>query len=183
MKAHDSPPQTTADGAPRRAREEGAVFLEIALMLPLLLTLLLGITTSGMAINTTNSLNNAAREAARFGATLSNDNIILWLNQVADVAIDSASGELADGSQGRYVCVAFVYPDGTSGSGEETARLVIDEAGTKTIILGQSCYPDDRPEDERRVQVLLEREADLQFVFFDSTVTLEGQTTVVFEEL
>lgn len=169
---------TRPEAGQRLDCESGAAFLEFAVMLPLLLALLLGVTTSGMAINSTNSINNAARESARFGATLPNDNLTLWLNEVADLAIDAASGELDDGKPGRYVCVAFVHP-----AGPTSARLEVDAAGTRTLTADSDCFPDGRPNDERRVQVLLEREAELQFVFFDSTVTLDGQTTAVFEEL
>ncbi len=76
--------------------ERGAALLEFAMVLPLLLTLLLGLVSSGTALNRSNSLNNAARESARFGATLPADNLTFWLNKVADVAIDSATGDLDD---------------------------------------------------------------------------------------
>ena len=94
-------------------RERGAALLEFAVVLPIMLSLLLGIVTSGTALNRSNSINNAARESARFGATLPADNLTWWLNKVAEVAIDSATGDLEDGSPGRYVCVAYVYPNGT----------------------------------------------------------------------
>jgi hypothetical protein len=179
--------------SPLKRHEEGAALLEFAVVLPILLALLLGIVTSGTALNSNNSMNNAARESARFGATLPADNLTWWLNKVAEVAVDSATGELEAGSDGRYICVAYVHPNGTapssSGFGEteptmgtdHTVRLEIDEDGVKTISIGQSCYSDGRPSDERRVQVLVERDADLEFVFFERTVTLNGQSTARFE--
>ena len=177
----------------RRNREKGAALLEFAVVLPVLLSLMLGIVTSGSALNSSNSINNAARESARFGATLPADDLTWWLNKVADVAIESATGDLELGSPGRYVCVAYVYPDGAIATviidGEpvpvmgtdHTARIEIDTAGTKTISAGEACYADSRPSGERRVQVLAERDSDLQFVFFDRTVTLDGQSTARFE--
>ncbi|MDX1449155.1 MAG: TadE/TadG family type IV pilus assembly protein, partial [Acidimicrobiia bacterium] len=167
-------------------REEGTALLEFAVVLPILLSLLLGIVTSGSALNSSNSINNAARESARFGATLPADNLTWWLNKVADVAIESATGDLDDGNDGRYVCVAFVYPAGTvpedsSVGTDHTAKIEINEAGVKKVTTGSACYTDGRPNSERRVQVLAERSADLEFVFFDRTVTLDGQSTARFE--
>ena len=162
-------------------------------MLPVLLALLLGIVTSGSALNSSNSINNAARESARFGATLPADDLTWWLNKVSDVAIESATGDLEAGRPGRYVCVAYVYPAGTAPVAHDdddpvpligtdhTVRIEINSAGMKKIGIGQACYSDGRPNDERRVQVLVERDADLQFVFFDRTVTLDGQSTARFE--
>jgi len=179
--------------SPQRENERGAALLEFAVVLPVLLSLMMGIVTSGSALNSSNSINNAARESARFGATFPAENLTFWLNTVADVAIDSATGDLDDGSPGRYVCVAYVYPDGivppvvddgvkvpVVGT-DHTIRIEIDEDGTRTVAPGQTCYSDGRPHDERRVQILAERDAYLQFVFFDRTVTLDGQSTARFE--
>lgn len=168
------------------ARQRGSALIEFAVVLPILLALLVGIVTSGAALNRSNSLNNAARETARFGATLPADNLTWWLNEVADVAVDSATGDLADGTDGRYVCVAFVYPDGTvpadSSIGEDhTVRLEVDSAGTKSITTGAACYSDGRPGEERRVQVVAERNTDLEFFFFDRTVLLDGVSTARYE--
>ena len=89
--------------------------------------------------------------------------------------------------------MAYVYPDGIVPTvvddgvkvpvvgTDHTIRIEIDEDGTRTIAPGQTCYSDGRPHDERRVQILAERDAYLQFVFFDRTVTLDGQSTARFE--
>lgn len=166
--------------------ERGAAFLEFAVVLPVLLMLLLGIVSSGSAIDTNNKMNSAAREASRVAATLPADNLVLWLDQVAEMAITSASGEMDDGIPGRYVCVAYVYPEGPLPGGssvgtDHTVRLVVNESGTKKITTGAACYSDGLPTDERRVQVMIERVADLQFVLFDRKVTLDGESTTRFD--
>ncbi len=168
------------------ASERGAALLEFALVLPVLLALLVGIVTSGAALNRSNSLNNAARESARFGATLPADDLTWWLNKVADVAIGAATGDLADGTDGRYVCAAFVYPDGTvpadsSVGDDHTVRLEVNPDGTRTITTGATCHSDGRPDNERRVQVLVERDTSLEFFFFGRTVTLDGLSTARYE--
>jgi Flp pilus assembly protein TadG len=53
----------------RRLRERGAVAVEMALVLPLLVMLLLGTVTAGIAYSNSIGLTNAVREGARFGAT------------------------------------------------------------------------------------------------------------------
>ncbi len=173
-------------GGRQRKDEQGAALLEFVVVLPVLMAILMGIVTSGSALNRSNAINNAARESARFGATLPADNLTLWLNKVSEVAIGSATGDLDDGAPGRWVCISYVYPDGVVPGGgsmgtDHTARLVINEAGTKKIDTGESCYSDGRPSGERRVQVLLKRDVDLEFMFFDSTVTLDGESTARFE--
>jgi Flp pilus assembly protein TadG len=175
-------------------KERGAALLEIAFVLPLMLTLLLGLVSSGIALNRSNSLNNAARESARFGATLPAENLTFWLNKVADVAIDSATGDLDNGTDGRYVCVAYVYPAGSVPSsgdddpvytvGEDhTVRLVVNSEGVKSVAAGKSCYTDGRPHDERRVQVFVERATDFNLLFWDRVVTLDGQSTARYERI
>jgi Flp pilus assembly protein TadG len=51
-------------------RERGAALIEAALVLPILLLLTMGIWSTARAWNLNNTLEHAAREAARFGATI-----------------------------------------------------------------------------------------------------------------
>jgi hypothetical protein len=167
--------------ARRLLGEQGAQLVEFALVLPLLLTLLLGIITGGIAFSRSIAVDNAAREAARYAATLPVDtDMSTWLNDVADVAIRSATGDMDIGEQGREICVAYVYPAGSDPT-DQTTRIFINAAGARVVTVGSSCYGDGRPNDERRVQVLLERESDLVLALWDRTLTLEGESTVRFE--
>lgn len=171
---------------PRRALhadEQGAQLVEFAFVLPVLMMLLMGIVTGGVAFNRGISVENAARETARYAATLPVDgDITAWLNDVADVAIGSATGDLDDGEQGRQVCVAYVYPDGTEAN-DQTTRLLVDAAGSRTVTTAQTCFSDGRPDDERRVQVRLERQSDLILVFWGRTLTVSGESTTRFERV
>lgn len=161
--------------------ERGAQLVEFALVLPVLLTLLLGIITGGIALSRNIAVDDAARESARYGATLPVDtDMNTWLNDVADVAIRSATGSLDDGEQGRHVCVAYVFPDGTD-SNDQTTRIDIDTAGNRVITTGNSCFSDGRPTDERRVQVQLTRQSELILVFWGRTLSLVGESTARFE--
>ncbi len=52
----------------RRRNERGAAVVEFALVMPLLLTILFGLITTGMAFSDHLSATNATREGARYGA-------------------------------------------------------------------------------------------------------------------
>ncbi len=161
--------------------QRGASMVEFALALPLLVSLLLGTVTGALSFSSSLSLNNAARETARFGATLPVDpDIDTWLNAVADISISSATGDLDDGVQGRSVCVAFVHPEGTT-PGDSTTMLTIDDVGTRTITTGATCFADGRPTSERRVQVRLERDTEINALFFSKTITLTRDASIRFE--
>ncbi len=161
--------------------EQGATLLEFALIAPLLFALLLGVMTAGLAYSADIALNGAVREAARFGATLPvNGDMSAWLNDVGDVTVAAATGDLDDGEDGRFVCVSYTYPDGTL-AGDRTARLTIAEDGTRVETVGASCYADGRPDDERRIQVQAVRNADIQAVIYTQTVALTAEFVVLYE--
>ena len=171
---------------PRRRRgssdadERGAALVEFVLVLPLLLMLLLGIVTGGLTYSRRLSIENATREAARYGATLAVDSgLDPWLNAVATVVVGASTGDLDVGVPGRTICVAYVHPAG-SDPADQTASLMIDPMGVR--VLGASpCYADGRPGDERRVQVEVQRDSELDALLVARTLTLSARSTNRFE--
>jgi len=160
--------------------ERGAQLIEFALILPILLSFLFGIVTGGVAFSHNLSIDNAARETGRYAATLPVDGDLTgWLSQVADVAISTGTGTLDDGEPGRRVCVAYVYPDGTLAQ-DQTMSIVEDVNGTRAYDT-VPCLADGRPADERRIQVVLERDTDLIVFYFTRTIGLSGQSVARFE--
>lgn len=154
--------------------------VEFALVLPVLMAFLLGTVTVGTAYDRNISMNNAARESSRFGAVRSVESDLTdWLETVADVAVGSATGDLDSGVAGQFVCVAYVYPDGTSAD-DRTVRLV-EQSGARVVQTGQSCFADGRPSDERRVQVQLSRDTEVEAVIFSQTITLNANSVTRFE--
>ena len=154
--------------------------MEFALVVPVLAALLLGTVTAGLAYNRNNSLNNASREAARYGATLPvGSDLTTWLNTVADVARESASGDLDPAVSGQQLCVAYVHPAGTTAD-DRTTRL-IEVAGSRTVGVGSPCFNDGRPGTERRVQVEMSRTTRLDAVFHSTTLTLTAESVTLFE--
>lgn len=162
--------------------ERGALLVEFALLAPLLIMLLLGTITMGMDYNRSISLNNSAREAARYGATLPIEGDLQgWLNSIADVARDASAGDLAAGAPGQRICVAYVYPDGTE-THDRTMRLV-ETAGARQLLAGGTCFNDGRGPDERRVQITVERDMQATTGLWSSSGDLTAQSVVRFERV
>lgn len=166
-------------------RERGASLVEFALVLPVFMALVLGMFTGGIAYNRKISLTNAAREASRYGATLPvSGNLTTWATAVADVTQDNATGDLDSGVAGRSICVAYVHPDGTTAgtANDQNFRLLRTSGSDATSNgLSATCFADGRASSERRVQVLVQRNSDLETLFFTWTLTLTGRSVTRFE--
>lgn len=94
----------------RHRDERGAALVEFALLLPLLMCLILGMVTGGMAWNRKISMTNAVREGSRFGATLTPATMTAagW-NAAAD-KIRARVVEIAtDDLQPADICVQYVH--------------------------------------------------------------------------
>lgn len=170
-------------GFPARTVEvdSGAALVESALILMLLSALLVGTVTSALAYGRSTSLQTAVREASRFGATLPVEaDLDGWLADVLAVARAAAVGDLDAGVEGQRICVAYVYPDGTDVN-DRTKRLTESLGVTGTPETGLDCYADGRPDNERRVQVAVERQSTIQAVFFSVDVTLDAPAAARYE--
>jgi Flp pilus assembly protein TadG len=132
-----------------RRSDRGAALVEAAIVMPLLLMLTVGIWTTARAWNIHNVLDQAVREAARFGATSDpfspSDVTNVWSD-----ALTSSSVNPADVT----ACVAFIGPDAP-------------------------CFADSAS--GNRVQVDLTIDADLDFVFWSRTVTLDAKAVSRYE--
>jgi hypothetical protein len=140
----------------------------------LLVSLLLGTVTAGIAYGQAHALQTTAREGSRFGATLPvTGTLDGWLTTVRDVAKAAAISNLDSGVPGQYICVAMVHPDGT------TRRLV--ETGGTDSFADAECFSDGRPSQEQRVQVEVQRITNINAAFFSTDVSLEGSAAARFE--
>lgn len=172
-----------SETCPRRSRDKGAALIELAFALPLVIMLIVGMVSAGIAYNHQLSLTHAAREGGRYAATLPVTNFANmgdWLTEVIDQTVIDATGSLDAGVPGRYVCVAYVHPDGVVAS-DQTARLILDSSGLGTVQIGQDCLTDGRPTSERRVQVVTGRETNFNVVFFSTRVDLDSEAVNRFE--
>lgn len=164
----------------RTNRERGSALVEAALVTPVLVMLLLGTVTSALAYGQSTSLQTAAREASRFGASLPvNGNLNGWLGDVLAVAKAAGNRDLVADVPGQYICVAYVYPSGTAAN-DRTTRL-IQSAGVTGAPTAATCFDDGRPASERRVQVVTGRTATIQAVMFSVDMNLSSPSASRFE--
>jgi Flp pilus assembly protein TadG len=163
--------------------ERGAVLVEAAFITMMLLSLLVGTVTAGVAFSQKTSLQTAAREATRFGATLPvNGDMTAWLNRVLEVAKSAGGNDLAATIPGQQICIAYVYPKGSAASDRNTR--IIQSGGTTgspTSGAGAVCFDDGRPDDERRVQVVTNRTSTIQAAVFSVDVDLSSTSSARFE--
>ena len=109
--------------AGNRNRRRGAALVEMALVLPVFLTIVLGIIEFGRAMTISNLLANAAREGARLAVTAGTTNtevtnaVKTFMNSATGVAagdvtvtitVTAASGNPDPGNNAMYTIVKFV---------------------------------------------------------------------------
>jgi Flp pilus assembly protein TadG len=170
-------------------RESGVALVEFALVVPLLAMFLLGIITSGSAYSQRISLSNAAREGSRYGASLSvssasGGTMNGWLQDVATAAQQAATGDAEPGAAGRRICVAYMYPNGSTSTDQTTMLVRTDSGDTfSNPAANAACFTggDGRPVSERRVQVTVERTATIEALVYSRTVTLTGKAVTMYE--
>jgi hypothetical protein len=157
--------------------ERGAAMVELALSISILLMLLVGTITAALAFSANNSVENAAREGSRYGATLPIDSISFatWAGDVRTVTRAAAQGDLDTTVPGQFICVALV-----DGVGGVTDQWLTDTGGVVATGNGE-CFSDGRPDGELRVQVVTEREATIQAVLFSMDVTISAPAGARYE--
>jgi Flp pilus assembly protein TadG len=157
--------------------DRGAAAVEFALLFPLFLIVVFGIINFGFAFNQKINLTQAAREASRFGATLSlkasaannTGTVDTWLAKVRDVAVSAGGADLAASRPGRYVCVAYV-------TAAQTKSLTV---GTGGPAASQRCYNDNRTDD--RVQVVLRSDTAIDLPLVPAPNVIGSESVTRFE--
>ena len=118
----------------REARtESGAVAVEFALVVPVLLLVLFGIVDFGLMINRDSLVNNSAREAARRGTLVPEHGAI---EEVAESVLESLPGDVA-------VIVTCEKPDGTGCTVPDTDAGVAGNIATGDAIIVEVEYEHD----------------------------------------
>lgn len=133
---------TAGHSRTRACRERGAVAVEFALVLPLLVMLLLGITTAGLSYSRAIGLTNAVREGARFGATADATNGNQW---AADVIARVRATQFDDPSNEATVCAQLWIKGGTTPTAGACnvgdAPVSVLNAGSVPPILSSASLP------------------------------------------
>jgi TadE-like protein len=160
---------------PRRSRaaDGGAAAVEFALLVPVFFVLVFGMISAGVAFSRQSNLTQAAREASRYGSTLSfqgaGGSLDLWLGRVAGAA-QAAAGPATEAMGGwEYSCVAYVGPG-----------LQLRQEGTELPEPG-TCLPPDSALGPAYVQVVLRRDTTFNALVFSPTITLTGSSVSPFE--
>ncbi len=166
---------------PRRRQgddERGAALVEFALILPILVIITFGMISAGMAYNHKMDMTYAAREGARYAATLPLTQCTgspnpcgtsTWAQLIRSVVVERAGGDVTAAD----VCVAMV-----NGS---TATATTPTSSYSTG--GNVCFPESGGDTGNRVQVKITKSDDqIDGVFFKIPVTLTSQATSKFEE-
>jgi Flp pilus assembly protein TadG len=154
--------------------------VEFALILPLVLMLAFGMVTAGLTYNHKIDLTHAAREGARYGATLAQLQCAgspnpcgtkTWAQVVQSVVVERAFGDVT----AAQVCVSLVTgnPGAVLASGFSVNSPNPD--GT--------CYSDGNGDAGKRVQVAITKTGDkIDGIMFKLPVTLTSQATAKFEQ-
>ncbi len=160
-----------------RRQDTGAALVEFALVLPVFMALVLGMFSGGLAYEHKQEVTNAAREAARFGATLALDQCVpstqcggeSWAQLVQSIAVERSNGTL-DAAQ---VCAALV-------SGPGTDPVAYDS--THTTAGGTApCFTDNSADTGYRVQVSVSRGDEILALFFAVHVNVGSSAVAKYE--
>jgi len=170
--------------------EHGASAVEFAIIAPLFFMITFGAITGSLAYQQRSEITAAAREGARYGATLDPDQVITgcagstgacWALHIRQVTITRAFGNLDDGISGRAICVALVEGNPPT----LVSDFISDLEGVRPG--GQDeCYNDTvgitgGADPGRRVQVVARRNGNLNAVLFQMTLSLESATSAQHE--
>lgn len=169
---HPEPPApATRPGRRSRARsgrsERGSAALEFALVVPVLIMLLLGIVTAGIAYSRGIGLTDAVRQSARFGATGDATVPTTW---AADVIARERTTQIDDAAKTSAVCVQLFRATSASTG---TAVASVCEAGTSGLALSVTdadfpAVPSGMTAGSCLVQVLAAREYSITLAPFPS---------------
>ncbi len=146
--------------------DRGTALVEMAMVLPLAFALLLGVLTGGHAYFQKISLVDAAREGARYGASLKVPpaGINEWRQAVRDRVAALSGGQLGASD----VCAELVTPTGSN-----TACGVSDPSGAASD--PTSLTP------ASVVKVSVSKQARIEFVFFSTSPTLTAKVAARYE--
>ncbi|MEJ7764205.1 MAG: TadE/TadG family type IV pilus assembly protein [Acidimicrobiales bacterium] len=153
-------------GGRSKLDQRGAAIAEVALVVPLAMALLLGIFTGGSAYFKKISLVDAARDGARFGASLQvpAGGIPPWQQAVKDRVAQLSGGQLVSSD----VCAELVVP-----TNSDLACGVADPAGASTDPSAEAPV--------RLVKVGVNKQIKLEFVFFTMRPTLSAKIAARYE--
>jgi Flp pilus assembly protein TadG len=156
-----------------RAPEQGSALVEFALVMPVVVSLLLGLVTGGIAYNKKIAITDAVRGAARYGATLADSSA--FATSVRDRLVQLSAGELTGGD----VCVELIR----AGSPNTVVRSWYASAGNGSCpsTFGTGPTMPTITSGYCAVKVWAMKSAKLQAVVVNSDIALKGGSVAGFE--
>jgi len=146
--------------------------VEFAFAIPVFAMLLLGMISGGIAYNQKMQLTHAAREGARYAATVPADQIFTtgtWADNMRRIVVERATGELV----ASQVCVALVEGDG---SVAKPVKPISNSHHTGNGLGNGTCFDDGGSgEAARRVQVKVTKPGTLDALFVNIDLTLTSR--------
>jgi hypothetical protein len=174
-----------------RGGERGASAVEFALLAPVFFMLVFGMFSGGLLFEQNNELTHAARDGARYGATVPLEEFnstcggtsgTCWATSVLNETRNQADGNLAVGAAGVRVCVALV-------TGSPATVVSVAGQGTYWTDVGAGasgsaapCFDDGGADSNRRVQVAVFKSATFNAVLFGVNMTLHSEGLAQHEE-
>lgn len=155
-----------------RADERGAALVEFAILLPVLMALILGMFSGGLAYNRKITMTDAVREGARYGATLLLDDVTIqaqrdgWADKVKLRVAQLSAGELSEAQPGQ-ICAVLVLSTGTSPASNSNCNIA-DPANSSG---------------EWVARVRAQRGARLEAFFFSRDLTLNSTAVAFYERV
>jgi Flp pilus assembly protein TadG len=143
--------------------DRGAAAVEFAILLPVFLMLAFGTLTGGQAYAHKIGLTQAAREGARYGATLPippipGQTIDDWLSQVRSATLAAAADDFTVGQDSSSLCVAFINGQDAT----KDKKATVDTAGNMTSPVVGNCWDDTAlGMTDNRVQVVINRQVEI----------------------
>lgn len=157
--------------------ERGTSLVEFSLLVPVFFMLVLGMFSGGQAYNQKLSITHAAREGARYGATVSQYQAFsggsTWASTIRDVVVQRSSGTLTAAD----VCVSLVQ----GSTPTVFAETSYPASNYTTRADGTACYNDGSADPALRVEVSISHAGRLEFLLWSQPVNLVAQGTAKFE--
>jgi Flp pilus assembly protein TadG len=160
-------------GSRCRAPERGSALVEFSLVMPIVVSLLLGLVTGGIAYNKKIAITDAVRGASRYGATLADSST--FATSVRDRLVTLSAGELT----GSDVCVELVR----AGSPNTVIRSWYASAANSACpsTFGTGPTTPSINSGYCVVRVWAMKTAKLQAVVVNSDIALKGGSVASFE--
>lgn len=159
--------------------------MEFAFIAPVLFLLLFGTITGGLTFSRQNSVENAVREATRFGAILPDFEDAGNLNELYRQVRSAATGDLDADVPDRSICVALIDDDDTWDYEIYTDSDNVDSSDSDVASPPAACAKasDDLTvgAGTRRIWVRASRTSDIEAVFYQQTITLDSRSMTRYE--